>query len=345
MKMERIFAAAFVVLVSTAIIGFSAGNSGASFTGTTTNPNQSWNTQTVTPPASFTSATSAIAGRIDLVWTATTSPAGSHTLTYLVLRGPVGGPYAQVGTSPGLTYSDTPGSDGTYEYVVQTKMAQGAGFFTSGNSAIKSNKSDRTAPTMSATCNGISCAGWFNGSVTFVVSGNDGAGVGMGTATTNVDAAGALTSAAPRTVTVSGQSATHTVVYSGADAVGNASGNTSQIVQIDLTAPVAATSIAGGPGSQNGEIALTWTKGTDALSGVASQTLRRSNALGAAACPAVGTAGYPNVVTGVPPVTAASVSTTVTGLVSGGTYCFYIVTTDAAGNSTNSAASANITSN
>ena len=147
MRIDRILVAAFVVLVSTAIIGFSAGDSGASFTGATTNPNQSWNTQTVTPPASFTSATPVIAGQIDLVWTATASPAGSHTLTYLVLRGPVGGPYAQVGTTAALTYSDTPVADGTYEYVVQTKIAQGAGFFTSGNSAAKSSKSDRTAPT------------------------------------------------------------------------------------------------------------------------------------------------------------------------------------------------------
>lgn len=144
---ERIFAAASVVLVSSAIIGFSAGSTGASFTGSSTNPNQSWNTQTVTPPASFTSATPKPAGQIDLVWTATTTPAGAHTLTYLVLRGPVGGPYVQVGSSAGLTYSDTPGSDGTYEYVVQTKIAQGAGFFTSGNSATKSSLSDRTAPT------------------------------------------------------------------------------------------------------------------------------------------------------------------------------------------------------
>ena len=147
MVRERVFAAAFVVLVSTAIIGFSAGSTGASFTGTTTNPNQSWNTQSVTPPASFTSATPKPAGQIDLVWTASTSPAGSHTLTYLVLRGPVGGPYSQVGTTSGLTYSDTPAADGTYEYVVQTKIAQGTGFFTSANSATKSAKSDRTAPT------------------------------------------------------------------------------------------------------------------------------------------------------------------------------------------------------
>jgi len=89
----------------------------------------------------------------------------------------VGGPYAQIGTTSSLTYSDTPGADGTYEYVVQTKIAQGSGFFTSGNSATKNTKSDRTAPTMSATCNAGSCAGWFNASVTFVVSGADGAGV------------------------------------------------------------------------------------------------------------------------------------------------------------------------
>ena len=152
---ERIFAAASVVLVSSAIIGFSAGSTGASFTGSSTNPNQSWNTQTVTPPASFTSATPKPAGQIDLVWTATTTPAGAHTLTYLVLRGPVGGPYVQVGTAAGLTYSDTPGSDGTYEYVVQTKIALGAGFFTSGNSAVKSTKSDRTAPTAATALNAV----------------------------------------------------------------------------------------------------------------------------------------------------------------------------------------------
>ena len=323
MKAERIVAAAFVVLVSTAIVGFSAGDTGASFTGTTTNPNQSWSTQNVTPPASFTSATSAIAGRIDLVWTATTAPAGSHTLTYLVLRGPVGGPYSQIGTTAGLTYSDTPASDGTYEYVVQTKIAQGAGFFTSGNSAVQSNKSDRTAPTMSATCNGGSCAGWFNTSVTFVVSGNDGSGVGMGIATTNVDGAGAATSAAPRTVTVSGQSATHSVVYSGADAVGNASGNTSQTVKIDLTAPTASGTFTANQGG-TGTIALAWTAGSDALSGVAGYVIRRAVAN---TCPTATSAKYPTSVT-VGVVTSYNWS----GLTSGTGYCFYVQTTDNAGN-------------
>ena len=147
MKIDRILAAAFVALVSTAIVGFSAGNTGASFDGASTNPNESWNTQQVLPPASFTSATSVPAGGISLVWTASPSPAGGHTLTYLVLRGPVGGPYAQVGSTGALSYTDTPPADGTYEYVIQTKIAQGAGFFTSGNSAAKSALSDRVAPT------------------------------------------------------------------------------------------------------------------------------------------------------------------------------------------------------
>ncbi len=330
MRLDRVMAAVFVVLVSTAIIGFSTGNTGASFTGTTTNPGQILNTQSVTPPASFTSATSAVAGRIDLVWTATGSPAGSHTLTYLVLRGPVGGPYTQVGTTAGLTFSDTPGSDGMYEYVVQAKMAQGAGFFTSGNSATKSNKSDRTAPVMSATCNGGSCAGWFNAAVTFVVSGTDGAGTGMGSATTNVDAAGAATSAAPRTVTVSGESATHSVVYSGADAVGNASGTSAQTVKIDLTAPTAATGFAGVKGASAGQINLSWSAGTDALSGVSGYTIRWVQT---SACPAASAANYPNS-SAVGAVTAA----TLTLPASNAQYCFYFITTDGAGNtSANSA--------
>ncbi|MDP9245792.1 MAG: hypothetical protein M3O64_03990 [Chloroflexota bacterium] len=331
MRLDRVMTAAFVVLVSTAIIGFSAGNTGASFTGTTTNPGQILNTQSVTPPASFTSATSAVAGRIDLVWTATASPAGSHTLSYLVLRGPVGGPYTQVGTTAGLTYSDTPGADGTYEYVVQAKMAQGSGFFTSANSATKSNKSDRTAPTMSATCNGGSCAGWFKAAVTFVVSGNDGAGVGMGTATTNVDAAGAATSAAPRTVTVSGESSTHSVLYSGADAVGNPSGNSTQTVKIDLTAPTAATGLAGVKGTNSGEIALSWTAGTDALSGVAGYTIHRSGIV--ASCPVANTTNYPNALS-----VGAVTSTIITGLATNSKYCLYLTTNDNAGNaSVNSA--------
>lgn len=326
MNKDRILAAAFVVLVSTAIIGFSAGSTGASFTGSSTNPNQSWATSTVVAPASLT-PTSAIAGAVSLSWPATTTPANGHTVTYLVFRNGT-----QVGTTGSLTYSDTAPADGTYSYTVQTKIAQGAGFFTSGNSPTGSGLSDRTAPTMSATCNAGSCAGWFNVSVSFVVSGNDGAGVGMGTATTNVDGAGALTSAAPRTVTVSGESATHSVLYSGADAVSNASGNTSQTVKIDLTAPTAATGLSTAKGGSSGQIDVSWTAGTDALSGVAGYTIHRTGIV--ASCPATSTANYPTAI-----AVGAVTTTTISGLVSGSKYCFYLTTNDNAGNaSANSAA-------
>ena len=319
MKIDRIIAAAFVVLVSTAIVGFSAGNSGASFTGTSTNPNESMATSNVAAPASET-ATSAAAGQVNLSWPATTTPANGHTVTYLVFRGGV-----QIGSTSSLSYSDTPASDGTYTYYIQTKIAQGSGFFTSGNSPSQSPLSDRTAPTMSATCNGGSCAGWSTTSVTFVVSGNDGAGVGMGTATTNVDGAGAVTSSAPRTVTVSGDSATHSVVYSGADSLGNASGNTTQTVKIDGTAPTAATSIVTAKGGSAGQILLTWVAGTDATSGVSGYTIHRSGVV--ASCAAANTTNYPNATT-VGAVTTATIS----GLVSGSKYCFYLTTTDVAGN-------------
>ena len=319
MRIDRILATALVVLVSTAIVGFSTGSTGASFTASTTNPNQSWATSNVAAPASET-ATSAIAGRIDLSWPATTTPANGHTVTYLVFRGGV-----QIGSTSGLTYSDTPPSDGTYTYTVQTKIAQGAGFFTSGNSPSQSPKSDRTAPTMSATCNGGSCTGWFTSAVTFVVSGNDGTGVGMGTATTNVDGAGAITSSAPRTVTVSGDSASHSVVYSGADAVGNTSGNTTQTVQIDGTAPTNATGLAAATGTATGTVSLTWTAGSDATSGLAGYTIHRSGVV--ASCPATTAANYPTTYA-VGAVTSAAPG----GMVSNSKYCFYITATDNAGN-------------
>lgn len=318
MRIDRIVVAALVVLVSTAIVGFSTGNTGASFTASTTNPNQSWATSNVAAPASET-ATSAIAGRIDLSWPATTTPANGHTVTYLVFRGGV-----QIASTSGLTYSDTPPSDGTYTYTVQTKIAQGAGFFTSGNSPSQSPKSDRTAPTMSATCNGGSCAGWFTSAVSVVVSGNDGAGVGMGTATTNVDGAGAITSSAPRTVTVSGDSASHSVVYSGADAVGNNSGNTTQTVKIDGTAPTVVSGLTAASGAVGSPVTvdLSWTAATDATSGVAGYVVYWTNAVTTCAG-----ATYPNSAT-----IGAVTSYQISGLASGSFYCAYLVTKDNAGN-------------
>jgi hypothetical protein len=333
MRLDRIFAAAFVVLVSTAIIGYSAGNTSASFTAATTNPGQSLATPTVAAPAT-NAATSAIAGRVDLSWPVTTTPPSGHTVTYLVLRNGV-----QIGTTASLTYSDTPAADGTYSYTVQTKIAQGAGFFTSGNSPAASGNSDRTAPTMSITCNGGSCAGWFNVSVTPVVTGNDGAGTGMASVTTSRDgAANGTTAGASRTdAALTTSSATHSIAYFGTDNVGNVSGTVTQTIQIDTTPPTAASAPTAVAGQNNGDVDLTWTLGTDALSGVASQTLRRTNIT--AACPAATVGNYPNVVPGVIVTTTAITNS---GLPAGG-YCFYVVTTDAAGNSTNSAVSVLVT--
>lgn len=150
MRLDRVLAASLVVLVGTAIVGFSSGSSGATFTGLSTNPASSWNTVTVQPSAAQNAPVSAAAGVVNLSWTASPTAPNGHTLTYLVLRGPVGGPYSQIGTTSGLTYSDTPGADGSYGYVIQTKLAQGAGFFTSVNSAAQTGISDSTAPTTTA---------------------------------------------------------------------------------------------------------------------------------------------------------------------------------------------------
>jgi len=323
MRLERILAAAFVVLVSTAIIGFSAGNTGASFTASSTNPNQSWATSSVAAPASET-ATSAAAGQINLSWPATTTPANGHTVTYLVFRGGV-----QIASTSGLSYSDTPAADGTYTYYIQTKIAQGAGFFTSGNSPSQSPKSDRTAPTMSITCNSGACGGWVNSS-TVTVSGTD-AGTGMSSVTYSLDG-GANVVTAGSTKTFNPADGTHTVAYFGTDVAGNASSTANQTVKIDTVAPTAASGILTAKGASAGQITLTWTAGTDATSGVSGYTIHRTGVV--ASCPAVSPANYPNT-TAVGAVTTATIS----GLVTASKYCFYLTTTDAAGNvSANSAA-------
>jgi hypothetical protein len=282
----------------------------------------------VQPPASQNNATSAAAGVVSLSWTATpTVPGTGHTLTYLVLRGPVGGPYSQIGTTSALAYSDTPPSDGTYEFVIEARVT-GGGSFTSGDSAAKSGISDRVAPTMSIACNSAACsAGWYNATVSVTVSGTD-AGTGMGSVTRNVDGAGQTSTAgSSATFNVSGESAGHTVAYFGTDAAGNASSSANQTVKIDLTAPTAATAVTAASGAAGAPVTvdLTWTAGTDALSGLSGYEVRWTNAV--AACPAQNTTNFPNSAT-VGAVTAYSIS----GLVAGSKYCAYTVTIDNAGN-------------
>jgi hypothetical protein len=326
---DRLLAAAFVVLVSTAIVGFSAGDTGASFTGSTSNPGQSWNTATVQPPATQNAAASAVAGAVNLTWTASTStPVGTQTLSYLVLRGPVGGPYTQVGTTATLASTDTPPADGTYEWVIQTKIAQGAGFFASGNSIVRSAKSDRTAPTMSITCNAAACtSGWYTAAVTALVSGNDGTGVGMGSVTRNVDSAGAVTTAGSSvSFSVSGDSSGHSVVYSGQDAVTNTAANATQTIKIDGTAPtVGVLSAARGAASAPVTVDFSWTAGSDALSGVAGYQLHWVQP--ATTCPTTAnTTNFPGTVS-----LGAVTSYQLTGT-AGKLYCAYLQTQDVAGN-------------
>jgi hypothetical protein len=325
---DRLLAIAFVLMVTVALAGITTSETQASFTRTSTNPTNQANTMSVQPPASQNNATSAAAGVVSLSWTATpTVPGTGHTLTYLVLRGPVGGPYSQIGSTSSLAYSDTPASDGTYGYVIEARVT-GGGSFTSPDSAAKSGISDRVAPTMSITCNSAACsAGWYNATVSVTVSGTD-AGTGMGSVTRNVDGAGQTSTAgSSATFSVNGESAGHTVAYFGTDAAGNASSSANQTVKIDLTAPTAATAVTAATGAAGAPVTvdLTWTAGTDALSGLSGYEVRWTNAV--AACPAQNTTNFPNTAT-VGAVTAYSIS----GLVAGSKYCAYLVTIDNAGN-------------
>lgn len=325
---DRLLAIAFAFMATVALVGIGSGNTAASFTGTTTNPANNIATMLVQVPAVQNNTTSAVAGVVTLSWTATpTAPGAGHTLTYNVLRGPVGGPYSLIGNTAALTYNDTPSSDGTYEYVIQAKVA-GGGTFTSGNSAAKNGLSDRTAPTTSITCNAISCAGWFSGTVSVVASGADG-GTGMGSVTRNVDAAGQVSTAgASATFNVSGQS-NHTVAYFGTDAAGNASSNANQTVKIDLTAPTTPGGLAAASGaccSAPYTVTFSWTVGTDALSGLSSHTLYW---VAAGTCPTTATpANFPNAV----PLGAGATGTTVTGTAFLQHICGYVGATDNAGN-------------
>src|SRR5437773_5992899 len=274
---DRLLAIAFVLMLAFVLVGVSTGKTQATFTGTSTNPTNQALTMQVAAPASQSNTTSAAAGVVNLSWTATpTAPGTGHTLSYDVLRGPVGGPYSFVGNTTSLVYSDTPSADGTYEWVIQAKVA-GGGTFTSGNSAAKSGISDRTAPSKTITCNAVACiAGWYNATVSVTVSGTD-AGTGMGSVTRNVDAAGQVsTGGSSATFNVSGDNAGHVVQYFSTDGAGNSSATASQTIKLDGTAPTAVTGLLSATGAGGAPITvdLSWTAGTDALSGVSGHEVR-----------------------------------------------------------------------
>ena len=335
---DRLLAIAFVLMAMLVLVGVSSGQTTASFNGTTTNPSNHLNTLNVQAPAGQNTPTSGAAGVVNLSWSATpTAPGTGHTLTYLVLRGPVGGPYSQIGSTSGLSYSDTPSSDGTYQYVIEARVS-GGGTFTSPNSTAQNGLSDRTAPTMSITCNGAACSAtsWYNAAVSVTVSGSD-SGTGMGSVTRNVDAGGQTSTAgSSATFTVSGDSASHSVQYFGTDAAGNTNSTSTQTLKIDATAPTNASGLTAatpGGGNPTGTVNLSWTAGSDALSGLAGYTIHRSGVV--ASCPATTTANYPTTY-------AAGVVTSiqVAGMTSGSKYCFYITANDNAGNSSAASAAA-----
>ncbi len=323
---DRLLAVAFTLFVTISLAGIVSADTAASFSAQTVNPSNTLRSLSVQPPASQNAATSAAAGIVNLSWTATpTVPGAGHTLTYLVLRGPVGGPYAQIGSTTSLAFSDTPPADGSYGYVVRAQVT-GGGSFTSGDSTARSGVSDRIAPAMSISCNGAACsASWYTAAVSVTVSGTD-AGTGMGSVTRSVDG-GAQTSTggASATFSVSGDSAGHTVQYYGTDAAGNASGTTTQTIKIDGTAPTVPTGVSSASGTGAGTtVDLTWIAGTDATSGVAGYTVRWVQAN---TCPAASPANYPGSAT-----VGAVTAYTIGGLNPGSKYCAYVTTTDAAGN-------------
>ena len=144
---SRIVAIALTLMTTVALAAIASGETGASYNATSANPDNPVSALLVQPPASHAAPTSTSGGAVNLSWTATpTAPGAGHTLTYLVLRGPAGGPYATVATVPGLSHVDTPPSDGTYEYVIKVRVT-GGGAFDSASSAARSGVSDRTAPT------------------------------------------------------------------------------------------------------------------------------------------------------------------------------------------------------
>ncbi len=329
---DRLLAIAFVVMVTLGLAGIVSANTGATFTGTTTNPNDHINTMLVQPPASQGVPTSSAGGVVNLSWTATpTAPGTGHTLTYLVLRGPIGGPYTQITSVSGLSYTDTPPSDGTYQYVIQARVS-GGGAFTSGNSTAQNGISDRLAPTMSIQCNGAACSStaWYNAAVSVTVTGTDG-GTGVGSVTRDVDGGGQVSTAgASATFNVTGDSASHSVVYFGTDAAGNTSGSSTQTLKIDGTPPPAASLFGFRWGTLQGDVTLAWTQAADATSGVATFDAYKKNIAGSGS--ACGTTGFTIAKSGL----ASGTATTTVNVGNNAWACLYLITKDNAGNQTQS---------
>lgn len=310
------FVCATLILLASA---FPTGETQASFTAATRTGANSVASIQVAAPA-LNASVSASAGHVQVTWSASATAASEPTLRYRVLRRPTGiGSFLEVATAlTGLTYTDLPGADGTYDYRAEAYLT---GF--TADSATQTGISDRLAPSVAIQCNAAPCAGWYAAAVTVTVTGTDG-GSGTASVTTAVDGGTAGTTAGgTRSVSLT-TSLAHSVAYSAADVAGNASGTVTQTVSVDVIAPTAAAALTAVTGTTTGSVNLAWTAGTDALSGVAGYTVRY---VLATTCPAATPTNYPNTRS-----VGAVASTVVTGLTSGSRYCFYLQTLDVAGN-------------
>ncbi len=290
----------------------------ASFASLTTSPSNTFTLLEV-QPATLTAAASLAGGVVRLSWSASPT-AATETVTYAVMRRPSGsGAFAQAAAvASGLTYDDTPPSDGSYDYELRTTVAT----FTR-DSNIVSAVSDRTPPSVSVTCDGAACVtGWYRSSVTVVVTATD-AGTGVQTVRTTLDGVTSNSGSATVTTIVSGDGS-HAFSALAIDNADNVSATQTYSIAIDGTPPSPATGLIAAAGGVNGSVSLSWTAATDATSGVSGYTIRYAQAT---TCPAATVANYPSAMT-VGPAT----STTVSGLNPAKAYCFYLITSDNAGN-------------
>lgn len=316
--MRHTTVAVLALLLATAALSAASGPIGrttAALTGSTTTGANSLTNLVVSAP-SLSAPTSGASGLVSLGWSASPT-AALAPLTYTVLRRPSGGSYATVASSlTSLSFSETPPADGSYDYTVQAVVST----FTAA-SAARAGLSDRTAPVPSISCDGTVCSsGWYGADVSVSVSATDG-GAGVASVTQSVDgAASTTTTGSATTFTVSG-SAAHSVAYSATDAVGNVSTTVTSTIRIDTIAPTAATGLAAASGTAAGTVSLTWSAASDAHSGVAGYDVRYVQAGNCSSATYSLSVSVGNVA-----------ATTVSGLTSGKSYCFRLVTRDGAGN-------------
>ena len=304
---------ALLVAVMSAVAG--SHDSSADFVVTSTSPGNQVVTLDPQGPASYSVPASRPAGAVELVWTAsTTESVRPGLVTYSVHRSPAGaGTYAQlVSGLTTYTYTDTPGSDGSYDYKVRTDISS-----FSADSVARAGLSDRVPPVITGSAAPAAIwNGWRAGDVTVTFTCTDTGGSGVATCTSPV----VLTS----------EGASQSAGGSSADVAGNTSSATVSGIGIDKSAPTVASSLISSISLSTslGAVDLAWNAGSDSLSGLAGYTVRYQS-VGALVftCPVSSNAGYADHSVGVGVVTSASPG----GLSTGTKYCFYLLTRDNVG--------------